>query len=104
MDAEDMVQEAWLRWQKSNHAQVESPKSFLASVVTRLCIDFMRSAKVRRERYIGPWLPEPLLAEPETNNGEAMMVRADTVSFAFLQLLESIDTYRAGCVSVAAGV
>ncbi|MEM7334603.1 MAG: RNA polymerase sigma-70 factor [Chloroflexota bacterium] len=88
MDAEDMVQEAWLRWQKSNQTQVESPKSFLASVVTRLCIDHLRSAKVRRESYIGPWLPEPLLSEPESNDGEAIMMLADNVSYAFLQLLE----------------
>ena len=91
MDAEDMVQEAWLRWQKSSQTEIESPKSYLATITTRLCIDFLRSAKVKRESYIGPWLPEPLIAEQSTTDGEAMMMLADNVSYAFLQLLERLS-------------
>jgi len=58
MDAEDMVQETFLRWQNSNQTQVESPKAWLATVVTRLCINHLKSARVQREAYVGPWLPE----------------------------------------------
>lgn len=90
MDAEDMVQEAWLRWQKSNQRTVQTPKSFLAAITTRLCIDHLRSAKVQRESYFGQWLPEPLLSE-STEDGEAMMLVADNVSFAFLRLLERLS-------------
>ena len=61
-EAEDLVQEAMLRL---HGAEAESPKAFLSTVVTRLSIDHLRSARVRRESYIGPWLPEPLLTDPE---------------------------------------
>ena len=68
-DAEDMVQEAWIRWQ-STQVTVQSPKAFLFSLITRLCIDQLRSARVQREKYVGMWLPEPLITErliiPET--------------------------------------
>src|ERR687895_210446 len=61
MDAEDVVQEAYLRWQRAaREEEIRSPKSYLAAVVTRLCIDQLRSARARREEYVGPWLPEPL--------------------------------------------
>ncbi|MFD0895041.1 RNA polymerase sigma factor SigJ [Luteolibacter ambystomatis] len=59
-DAEDVVQDAWLRWADAGNETVESPKSYLAKIVTRLCLDHMKSARVRRETYIGEWLPEPL--------------------------------------------
>jgi RNA polymerase sigma-70 factor, ECF subfamily len=62
-EAEDIVQEAWIRWQ-STDSIVQSPKAFLSSVVTRLCIDHLRSARVKREQYTGTWLPEPLITEP----------------------------------------
>src|SRR3972149_8940224 len=61
MDAEDAVQETYLRWQRASPGEVRSPKSYLSTVVTRLCIDQLRSAKAQREQYIGPWLPEPVL-------------------------------------------
>ncbi|GFE72165.1 sigma factor [Chroococcus sp. FPU101] len=61
-DAEDLVQEAWLRWQLTQTV-VQSPKAFLSSLITRLCIDQLRSARVQREKYIGTWLPEPLISE-----------------------------------------
>jgi RNA polymerase sigma-70 factor (ECF subfamily) len=63
MDAEDVVQEAYLRWQEAPEVEVCSPKSYLSAVVTRLSIDRLRSARVQREEYVGPWLPEPLLSE-----------------------------------------
>jgi RNA polymerase sigma-70 factor, ECF subfamily len=87
MDAEVVVQEAYLRWQRTPKAQVRSPKAYLSAVVTRLCIDHLRSAKARREEYVGPWLPEPLLAEGGA--GEPVVVD-EALSMAFLVLLESL--------------
>jgi len=84
-DAEDIVQDAYLRWQRADQDTVESPKAFLSTIVTRLAIDHLQSARVRREEYIGPWLPEPLLV---TEESEAL---AESVSMAFLVLLESLS-------------
>ena len=87
-DAEDILQEAWIRWQ-STESVVQSPKAFLSSTVTRLCIDHLRSARVRRERYIGTWLPEPLKAK--AFDPEDCAELAETLSFAFLMLLECLS-------------
>lgn len=57
MEAEDVVQEAYLRWQRAPHAEILSPRAYLSAVVARLCIDQLRSARARREKYVGPWLP-----------------------------------------------
>lgn len=62
-EAEDIVQETYLRWQQAPEKEVRSPKSYLSAVVTRLSIDRLRSAQVQREEYVGPWLPEPLLTD-----------------------------------------
>ncbi|MDE1917854.1 MAG: sigma-70 family RNA polymerase sigma factor [Sphingomonadales bacterium] len=62
-DAEDIVQDAWLRWQGADHAQIAVPAAFLRRIVTRLCLDHLKSARVQRESYIGPWLPEPVVEE-----------------------------------------
>ncbi|HEY0070065.1 MAG TPA: RNA polymerase sigma-70 factor [Chloroflexia bacterium] len=90
-DAEDIVQEAFLRWHRatesSDEQAVRSPRSYLSTVVTRLCIDQLRSARVRREVYVGPWLPEPLV---EPNPTEELEL-ADSLSMAFLVLLESLS-------------
>lgn len=64
-EAEDVVQDAWLRWQRADRDAVESPGAFLSRTVTRLCLDVMKSARVRRETYVGEWLPEPIVEEPE---------------------------------------
>jgi RNA polymerase sigma-70 factor (ECF subfamily) len=88
MDAEDVVQEAFVRWQRAPKEEVRSPRAYLSKVTTRLCIDQLRSARARREEYVGPWLPEPLLAQ---GGGEEPAVVADeTLSMAFLVLLESL--------------
>jgi RNA polymerase sigma-70 factor (ECF subfamily) len=63
MDAEDVVQEAFVRWQGAPEGEVRSPRAYLSTVVTRLSIDQLRSAQVRREEYVGPWLPEPLAGQ-----------------------------------------
>ncbi len=83
-DAEDIMQEAYLRWLRAAEHDMRSPKAYLSTVVTRLCLDRLRSVRVRRESYIGPWLPEPLLAGPASETGE------DSLSMAFLVLLESL--------------
>ena len=64
-DAEDVVQEAFLRWLDADHAAVREPEAFLRRVVTRLCLDQLKSARHRHETYVGPWLPEPVLDAPE---------------------------------------
>lgn len=64
-EAEDVVQDAWLRWQQIDPAKVDSSIAFLSRIVTRLCLDVMKSARVRRESYFGSWLPEPMIEEPE---------------------------------------
>lgn len=88
-DAEDVVQEAWLRWQPVNET-VQSPKAFLLSLVTRLCIDHLRSARVRREQYVGTWLPEPLIAE-QISYSKNYAELTESLKFAFLTLLECLS-------------
>jgi RNA polymerase sigma-70 factor, ECF subfamily len=67
-DAEDMVQEAWLRWSDTDQDAVRVPNAFLRRVVTRLCLDHLKSARVRREEYVGPWLPEPVVEPDEVDD------------------------------------
>ncbi|HEX9527295.1 MAG TPA: sigma-70 family RNA polymerase sigma factor, partial [Streptosporangiaceae bacterium] len=86
-DAEDIVQEAFLRVSKD--ADVESPKAYLATITTRLAIDHLRSARVRRESYVGTWLPEPLIGNSEPDPAE-LAETSDSLSMAFLVLLESL--------------
>jgi RNA polymerase sigma-70 factor (TIGR02957 family) len=91
-EAEDVVQEAFLRLHRMlrEGERVESPRAYLATVITRLCIDQLRSARARRERYVGEWLPEPLLASDEADPARHAEV-ADSLSLAFLVLLESLS-------------
>ena len=86
-DAEDIVQEAFLR--AGQDTDVESPKAYLATITTRLAIDHLRSARVRRESYVGTWLPEPLIANSEPDPAE-LAETSDSLSMAFLVLLESL--------------
>ena len=86
-DAEDIVQEAFLRAGKD--ADIESPKAYLATITTRLAIDHLRSARVRRESYVGTWLPEPLVESSEPDPAE-LAETSDSLSMAFLVLLESL--------------
>ena len=88
-DAEDVVQEAFLRWQKDAGTEVRSPKAYLSAVVTRLSIDHLRREKAQRERYVGPWLPEPLVGETASDVAEKAVLD-ESLSMAFLVLLESL--------------
>ncbi len=87
-DAEDVVQEAYLRWRDRADRDVSSTASYLTTVVVRLCIDELRSARSRRETYVGPWLPEPLLVDDNEPGVAAEL--ADSLSLAFLVLLEEL--------------
>ena len=90
MDAEDILQEAFLRWQQSPHYyEVQSPRAFPLTIVTRLCLDALRAARARREHYVGPWLPEPLV-QAEAADPLDQAENVDTLSFAFLLLLERL--------------
>ncbi|HEX8107639.1 MAG TPA: sigma-70 family RNA polymerase sigma factor [Kofleriaceae bacterium] len=73
-DAEDIVQDAFLRWRETDHSTIEQPRAYLARVVSRLCLDRMKSATARREHYVGMWLPEPLVTEPAAPLAEDLSV------------------------------
>lgn len=88
-EAEDVVQDAWLRWQAQDTRSLDSSEAWLVSVTTRLAIDRLRAAKVQRAHYVGTWLPEPLLTDPAVSP-EQLLERADDVSVAFLSLLERL--------------
>jgi RNA polymerase sigma-70 factor, ECF subfamily len=87
MDAEDLVQDAWLRWEEAPEAEVRSPRAYLTTIVTRLAINRLRSARTKRETYVGPWLPEPLVTEDTPDTVEL----AESLSMAFLVLLERLS-------------
>ncbi len=89
-DAEDVLQDAWLRYRSADGAAVRSPKAFATTIVTRLCLDRLKSARVTREEYIGEWLPEPVLTT-EAEGPETMLQRSESVTLAFLVLLETLS-------------
>jgi RNA polymerase sigma-70 factor, ECF subfamily len=88
-DAEDVIQEAYLRWRQVDTAAIGSPSGWLSTVVTRLAINQLKSVRRQRETYVGPWLPEPLLTS-EPLGQHASMERVDGLSIAFLALLERL--------------
>lgn len=92
-DAEDIVQDAWLRWSTADQAQVREPRAYLVRVTTRLAIDRLRHVQSRRESYVGPWLPEPLVTDygPVAPDTAEQAVLADSVSIAVLVVLESLS-------------
>lgn len=88
-EAEDVMQEVWLRWSKQDAAAVQSAKAWLVTATTRLCIDQLRSARRQREEYYGIWLPEPLMAAPGIQPDSAAEL-SDTLTMAFMLMLESL--------------
>ncbi|WP_406427395.1 RNA polymerase sigma-70 factor [Streptomyces sp. NBC_00147] len=92
-DAEDVVQDAWLRWAQADRDEVREPRAYLVRVATRLAIDRLRQAQVRREAYVGPWLPEPLVTDfgPTAPDTAEAAVLAESVSLAVLVVLESLS-------------
>lgn len=92
-DAEDVVQEGWLRWSAASREDVREPRAFLVRIVTRLAIDRLRAIGARREAYVGPWLPEPLVTDfgPTVPDTAERAVLAESVSVAVLVVLESLS-------------
>ena len=88
-DAEDVVQDAFLRWNQVLQEEVRSPRTYLATVVVRLCMDQLRSARAKREVYVGPWLPEPLITTGRSDLTDGIVLR-ESLSFAFLLMLEKL--------------
>ena len=93
MEAEDMVQEAYLRYRATPPASIRTLKSFLTTIVHHLCIDHLKSAQVRRETYVGPWLPEPILTGEDASHFSPLrqITERESISMAFLVLLESLS-------------
>ncbi len=91
-DAEDVLQEAFLRWDRARTAEtdIRSARAFLATVVVRLCMDELRSARAKREVYVGPWLPEPLITTGREDLTDSLVLR-ESLSFAFLLMLEKLS-------------
>jgi len=90
-DAEDLVQETYLRWQRADRGAIREPAAWLSTTMTRLCIDTLRARTSRRETYVGPWLPEPVqTAAPDRDSAEHALELADDLSVAFLLLLERL--------------
>ena len=92
MDAEDMVQETYLRYQTTPPETIHSPKAFLTTILTRLCMDQLQLARRKREMYVGPWLPEPIITAdaPELAKVEERVDTEESISLAFLVLLEQL--------------
>jgi len=88
-ESEDVVQDAWLRWNRADQEAVRNAEPFLIRVTTRLALDRLRSARARREVYVGPWLPEPLVTDPETP--ETRLIEAEQLSLALLAALERLN-------------
>ncbi len=88
-DAEDVLQDAWLRWHDADICSIASPEAWLVTVVTRLCLDRLRATRQDRERYVGPWLPEPILTDT-LPSPELQLEMQNEVSVAFLALLERL--------------
>ncbi|ABD06516.1 sigma-24 (FecI-like) [Rhodopseudomonas palustris HaA2] len=119
-EAEDVVQDAYLRWHRTDRAEVRDPAGFLTRTVTRLCLDVLKSARLRRETYIGPWLPEPLIADPCEDEGDditltlmlalerlsplerAAFLLHDVFGLGFDEIARTLDRDAAACRQLAA--
>ena len=89
-DAEDMVQEAYLRWHRADVERIQVPQAWLVTAITRLCIDRLRAARTEREAYVGPWLPEPITGSGIAPPADAQSELASDLSVAFLVVLERL--------------
>jgi RNA polymerase sigma-70 factor, ECF subfamily len=88
-DAEDMLQETFIRWHQSAEQDIRSPRGFLVTIISRLCMNHLQSARVQREEYVGQWLPEPLLTDPNSDPFKTLKID-ESLSMAFLVLLERL--------------
>ncbi len=90
-DAEDAVQEAWFRFRRVDAASIDDLRAWLTTVVGRICLDMLKARRARREDQAGPWLPEPLIAEPAADGPENQAVIAESIGLALLIVLESLN-------------
>ncbi|MEQ8228260.1 MAG: RNA polymerase sigma factor SigJ [Rhodospirillales bacterium] len=90
-DADDAVQDTFLKWQAADHGAIEVPEAWLTAVCTRRCVDMLRAAHRTRVDYVGPWLPEPLVMVDDSPNAAEQIELADSLSMAFLLLLERLS-------------
>lgn len=88
VDAEDVVQDVWIRWSGVDQREIDRPAAWLTTVTTRVCLDRLKSASRRRESYVGPWLPEPILT---TAGPEEAVEAAETLTLGFLAMLDQLD-------------
>jgi RNA polymerase sigma-70 factor (TIGR02957 family) len=89
-DAEDVLQDAWMRYRDADESAIQSPRAFVATIVARLCLDRLKSARATREEYIGPWLPEPVLTS-EVKTPDVTLQHTESITLAFLVLLEKLS-------------
>jgi RNA polymerase sigma-70 factor (ECF subfamily) len=89
-DAEDVVQDAWLRFSAAQPADLRSAKAYLTTIVTRICLDRLKSARATREEYVGPWLPEPVVTDDKPGP-ERSLAQTESVTLAFMVLLETLS-------------
>jgi RNA polymerase sigma-70 factor (ECF subfamily) len=99
-DAEDVVQEAWLRWNGADRAGIEQPAAWLTTVTTRLTLDRLRQQRRDRERYVGPWLPEPILTDTAADPADAAEL-AESLTLGFLVLLDELSPVERAVVLLA---
>lgn len=92
-DAEDVAQECFLRYTQAKPSEIRSPKAYLTTISTRLCLDYLKSARVQREEYTGVWLPEPILTTETDDPAADALEQRESLSFAFLVLLERLTPY-----------
>jgi len=90
-DAEDMVQETFIRWQQASSAPIHNPRSLLVTIVSRLCINHLQSARTRREEYFGEWLPEPMITWRSDDSWMTDARIDDSLSMAFLVMLQRLN-------------
>src|SRR6266705_1473036 len=90
-DAEDLVQETYLRYQASESEEIVSLKAYLTTIITRLALDYLKSARLTREQYMGTWLPEPILTSDDGEFPQASLEQQESLSLAFLRLLETLS-------------
>ena len=91
VEAEDVVQDAWIRFHRADPTTIDRPEAWLTTVVSRLALDQLRSARHRRESYVGPWLPEPVLTPAGSDDPSELAAMADTLTTGFLRVLESLQ-------------
>src|SRR5262249_33614818 len=89
-DAEDILQETYMRWQRANGSEIQSTRAFLVTIVSRLCINHLESARVKRQEYVGQWLPEPVVTAPAADPLSMLQVD-ESLSMAFMVLLERLS-------------